>query len=652
MAKGRPLLPVFEAVSNAIDAITDAGGRGQITIKVDRLTELDGSRGEVTGFVVEDDGVGFTFDNARSFGRLFSDWKRSRGGKGRGRFTYLKVFYDVSIETQFEEEGNLRRRAFVFDVGFTECPASIDPIGDWRGTRTTLSNMKADFSKNVPRNPDTLARDFIAHFMPLMLSEREIEITLVDGIEIPLRKMVRDEFMISMRPDTFRIGARDFSIRHVRMRPRAGVKHKLILAAGQREVDSTNLERDIPVLASGAIQMAGEESGFFSLAVVEGAYLDEIVDPMRVGFGDSEHLLGNEEEGEGKGDLFGEPTSIGQIRSEAIAKVRRELEPALAAALDERQKALELYIRGDGLGYHFLKKELPEVAKRLRSTDDATIESVLHEAAYEERLKRQQEARVLLNATPKERREGAYFERWQKTVDGLSDVAKSDLANHVAHRRAILDLIQDVLRTTPEGDHRREEVIHSIIFPRGRQSGEVSSEQQNLWVIDERLSFHEHLYSDLTIKTITGGDVDSLRRPDLTIFESGFASFHDGGNPPAQIVLLELKRPGREDASKDDPVSATLDYVEKLKAGRARTEGNAVIDVQQNALTTVYLLTDWTADFLKYLKREQFRAMPGDVGQQMYRPEENILFIAIPFARLVEGARRRNRIFFQKLGIV
>ena len=61
--------------------------------------------------------------------------------------------------------------------------------------------------------------------------------------------------------------------------------------------------------------------------------------------------------------------------------------------------------------------------------------------------------------------------------------------------------------------------------------------------------------------------------------------------------LVELKQPGRTNASRDDPVSKTLDYVEKLKSGRAKTEGNAVIDVERNALTTVYLIADWTADF-------------------------------------------------------
>lgn len=350
-------------------------------------------------------------------------------------------------------------------------------------------------------------------------------------------------------------------------------------------------------------------------------------------------------------DLFGEPQSIGEIRREALKIIRQELAGYIEAAVAHRSKAIESYIRRDGMGYHFIKAEIPEIAKNLRATDDRTIETTLHAAAYIERRRRSAQANQLLKATPKEKLEDAYFKKWTEIVDSLSDVAKSDLANHVAHRRAILDLIEDLLRTTPEGSHRREEVIHSIIFPRGKQTGEVGEEQQNLWLIDERLAFHEHLFSDLTISRITGGEVGTRLRPDLAIFESGFASFYDGARPPAQLVLVELKQPGRRDASRDDAVSKTLDYTAKLKSGNAMTEGGAVIDVEPSALTTVYILADWTADFRRYLEREEFTGMPGDVGSYRYRPKENILFFAMSFDRLVESARRRNRIFFKKLGI-
>jgi hypothetical protein len=381
---------------------------------------------------------------------------------------------------------------------------------------------------------------------------------------------------------------------------------------------------------------------------------------MRITFTDEDEVAPQEDETAEEhllvtssviGDLFGEPRSIGQIRREALTIVRRQLDPYIEAAVAERADAIDRYIRRDGMGYHFLKEEIPELAKTLKSTDDRTIEASLHTAAYIERRKRSAQAHELLSVSPKEKLEDSYFQRWTDIVERLGDVAKSDLANYVAHRRVIIDLIEDKLKTTPEGGYSREEVLHSIVFPKGKQTGQIAYEQQNLWLIDERLAFHEHLYSDISIRRITGDDVDSLNRPDLAIYESGLASFYDGARPPAQLVLVELKQPARTNASRDDPVSKTLDYVEKLKSGRAKTEGNAVIDVEPNALTTVYIIADWTADFQRYLDREDFQIMPGDVGRYRYRAKENIIFFAMSFERLLESARRRNRIFFKKLGI-
>lgn len=657
--KSKPLLPIFEAVSNSLDAISDGKGEGTIRITVLREpTELDGKRGAPHTFIVEDNGVGFTQENIDAFDQLYSDRKAQHGGKGRGRFAFLKVFREAMIESVFEEDGRLKSRKFIFDLAYMgqQKSSPLPGAGKVR-TKITLSGMRPEFATTVPRDTTILAREFILHFLPVLLSNRKVEIIVNDGEEIRLSEFFHTYLLIETEREQFQIGRRTFSLVAAKMRPKSGLRHRLILAASAREVRGDPLEKSIPVLASGPIEMEHEPEGFFFVAVVEGAFLDEAVDPMRVTFTDEDDENEADENGEpdeplvSRGDLFGEPQSIRQIRLEALKIVRHQLEPYIAAAIEQRTRAISNYIQRDGMGYHFLRSEIPELAKNLRSTDDQAIESSLHAAAYVERRKRSAQANQLLSATPKEKSEEAYFKKWTRIVDSLGDVAKSDLANYVAHRRVIIDLVADVIKTTPEGSYRREEVIHSIVFPKGEQSGSVGYEQQNLWLIDERLTFHEHLYSDISISRITGGTLDSGQRPDLAIFEAGFAAFHDGTRPPSQLVVVELKQPARNDASRDDPVGKTLEYVEKLKAGKAKTEGGAVIDIQNGALTTVYLLADWTADFRRYLKREDFKEMPGDVGQYRYRDGENIMFIAMSFERLIENARRRNRIFFRKLGI-
>lgn len=74
IAKTKPLLPVFEAVSNALDSIRERDGGGKIWVTVIRQPDsvFDGSRGDPYAFFVDDDGVGFTEANMAGFDQLYT----------------------------------------------------------------------------------------------------------------------------------------------------------------------------------------------------------------------------------------------------------------------------------------------------------------------------------------------------------------------------------------------------------------------------------------------------------------------------------------------------------------------------------------------------------------------------------------------------
>jgi hypothetical protein len=73
--------------------------------------EIDGS---VNGFAVTDNGVGFTADNLNSFFTSDTQYKVGRGGKGIGRFMWLKAFQCAEIESHYRENGKLMKRVFKF----------------------------------------------------------------------------------------------------------------------------------------------------------------------------------------------------------------------------------------------------------------------------------------------------------------------------------------------------------------------------------------------------------------------------------------------------------------------------------------------------------------------------------------------------------
>ncbi len=98
LAYSNTMLPLYEAIVNSIQAIEENSAieAGLIDIKVVRdgqKTLREGeSKGIVIGFDIKDNGVGFNSQNFDSFNYAHSTYKCNKGGKGIGRFVWLRAF--------------------------------------------------------------------------------------------------------------------------------------------------------------------------------------------------------------------------------------------------------------------------------------------------------------------------------------------------------------------------------------------------------------------------------------------------------------------------------------------------------------------------------------------------------------------------------
>ena len=103
LPKAKALLPLFEAVMNSFQAIEEASGaHHRIRIIAERSADLEGEKaGAIAAFSVIDTGVGFNDDNFDSFETVDSPYKAKRGGKGLGRFLWLKAFGRVEIDSHY-----------------------------------------------------------------------------------------------------------------------------------------------------------------------------------------------------------------------------------------------------------------------------------------------------------------------------------------------------------------------------------------------------------------------------------------------------------------------------------------------------------------------------------------------------------------------
>src|SRR5262245_48543673 len=110
LPKSRALLPLFEAVVNAIQAVDEVHGadmdsaRIEVRIVRDQQLPLPSGGGPqaaiappIIGFVVTDNGEGFHDANMASFETLDSEYKSKHGCRGAGRLLWLKAFKKVEV---------------------------------------------------------------------------------------------------------------------------------------------------------------------------------------------------------------------------------------------------------------------------------------------------------------------------------------------------------------------------------------------------------------------------------------------------------------------------------------------------------------------------------------------------------------------------
>ena len=109
--------PLFEAVANSIHAIQEKNKNtiGTITILIKRKeTTLYDALGEVDSIWITDDGIGFNQENEKAFRTSDTSKKLRIGGKGVGRFTWVKVFHSAVIDSVYFEKDTYKKRHIIF----------------------------------------------------------------------------------------------------------------------------------------------------------------------------------------------------------------------------------------------------------------------------------------------------------------------------------------------------------------------------------------------------------------------------------------------------------------------------------------------------------------------------------------------------------
>ncbi len=216
------------------------------------------------------------------------------------------------------------------------------------------------------------------------------------------------------------------------------------------------------------------------------------------------------------------------------------------------------------------------------------------------------------------------------------------------------------MRPTRADRYVREELIHSLIIQMRKDSSEIPMESCNLWLIDERLAFHDYLASDKPLKSIPITASGDGKEPDicvLNVFDQPILVSEGTRLPPASIEIVEIKRPMRNDAKAGedhDPIEQAIDYLERIRQGGVKTStGRPIPSLQNDAIPGFcYVLADLTPSFEKRCRiHHNLKRTSDGQGYFGYKDNVNAYVEVISFDRLVNMAKERNRAFFDKLGL-
>jgi hypothetical protein len=585
---------------------------------------------------ITDNGVGLDSDNFRSFRTYDSPWKARRGGKGVGRLSWLKVFDHAEVNSIYREDGRYFSRKFRLVLD------NDHPIEDYErkeidpaetGTTVRLVSMRSVYAQHVPVTFDTVLRKLVGHFISYLVTpSRPSIIVSSDEQSVDLADFLASR-EVRLGDETILIdGSPAVQLEH-NLLEKSVVEdpwaHKLFFTAHNRNV----LEFDIGT-ALGIKTLIEREGGRYVYAgVVSGDLLDETVNAERTAF-----------------DL--DDTLIEQIKAAAIKTVREALAPQVERVIS-RQTELTTSLIKKYPRFAYLVDNPRTFAEQKVPRNFRTAEQIYERlAVYDFREHRDIERKVE-NLSKSTDDDEAIQTGVDAVLEKLTDQEFSVLADYTVRRKVVLDLLDRRLGYRPDGTmkHEAEEALHSFVLPMRAEAHDVSVEKHNLWIVDDKLTYYEYWASDRALKKILE-ESESKDRPDVLLF-GGRTVFHRPGTDQP-IVLIEFKRPVREDYSDDEnPFSQIYGYIEEMRGGRVLDRNGAQIsEVSESTPFFCYIVADLTPKLRTWLRMAQINVpLPGGGGFYGYNPEYKAFVQILSYKYVLKDARLRNEAFFKQLGI-
>lgn len=657
------LLPLFEAAVNSIHAIEEAGlepASGNISIEIIRDNQQDLDFGvkkrgpdalkDILGFKVIDNGIGFTESNMESFYTLDSEHKADKGCRGVGRLLWLKAFKRVNVNSVYKGDNDkLKLRQFSFNAksGVNGQSDNDAPQNAQISTCIHLDGFADRYREAAYKGALPIANSLFEHCLWYFVREGGAPIIIVtdDGEHISLTDIYEEHMFSSAVTEHIVIKEKEFDLTHIKLRASSSQSHMIAFCASSRLVKEENIAGKIPGLYGKLHDDSGE---FVYSCYVSSPLLDDCVRSERTGFDITENQK----------ELFSNTEiSFSEIREAVIAKAADHLSSYLEENKTKARDRVENFVSRKAPRYRPILSRIPKEKLVVDpNISDKDLDLILHRQLAEIEEQLLSEGHDVMSLREKEDFP-EYTKRLQQYLKTAEDIKKSDLANYVSHRRVILDILEKAIQRDQEGKYAREDIIHSLIMPMRCDSNEVMPDSCNLWLIDERLAFHDYLASDKTLSSMPISDSRATKEPDilaLNVFDNPILVSEGNKLPLASIVVVEIKRPLRNDASEGeekDPIEQALGYLDRVRQGTVQTANGRPIPRSEDIPGYCYIICDITPTIEKRCKMHDATRTSDGLGYFFFKSSYKAYVEVISFDRLVNSAKERNKAFFDRLGL-
>ena len=478
----------FEAFANALDA-----GATDFYIDIKQGNEL-----KELSLVLTDNGIGFTDERFRKFGKLF-DVEEEPSHKGLGRLVYLCYFGKVHVESCFN---NSVRRVFDFDESFKGISQTIHTGNEDNGTVLTMTEfLGTKLGRNDYIKPsyikNALLENFYMKFYKAKLAGKQLNIFIrlfVDG-QIVSEETITTDSMPS------------FSVKELTTQMDFFNSIDLYYYVREVEIKETKV---ITALAiddrSHRVEIIADENlpkGYEMIFLLISESFQGNIDGTRQNLTISDNEL----------------TIIKTIFRNGISEVIKEQFPQINKNNEKRVT--------------YLKQTFPHLCGYFDNND-------IGYSSQTDILKKAQDK----------------FFRDQKEILGAKELNDEQFNKSLdLSARALTEYIlfrQNVIKRMKGLDkNNKEEELHNLIAPKYAefhgQDVVTDMYRNNVWVLDDKFMSYSTVLSEAemsrVIDVLTEGEVwnKDNDRPDITLFFSGDPN---DVSKKVDVVIVELKRLG------------------------------------------------------------------------------------------------------------